>query len=105
MTREIIIYSSKLVFEKCYFPVADTYCDSHDGKRTLLLKLMKFCEVDVNFLHSVCQDLTFDFQECLLLYLEHTLLTWEAHFEETVNPMTDKSGIYISSSLKTKSKL
>ncbi|CAH1401614.1 unnamed protein product [Nezara viridula] len=75
--------------------VADSRCETHEGKRTLLLSLMNCQGIDLALIHNFCKDMSFSFQECLKLYLEHTLLTWKPKFEEVTNPKTGKSELQL----------
>ncbi|XP_075219832.1 kinetochore component rough deal [Lycorma delicatula] len=58
-----------------------------DDKKLAVQHLIKHApvEVNINLLRDFCIDVDFDFQECILMYVEHLVVSWEPEIEIKLN--------------------
>ncbi|KAI5755505.1 hypothetical protein M8J77_017530 [Diaphorina citri] len=59
----------------------DAFRDSVDDRKQLVQRLSSDANMKVSMLHDFCQDIQVNTQECLLYFLQQSLLGWKPVFE------------------------
>lgn len=70
----------------------EAFKQSESDQKQLLIKLINSPGIQLSLLGDFCLDMRFDFQECLQLYLEQTILSWEPDISIGTNSATEKQG-------------
>lgn len=79
-------------------PYKEAFKQSESDQKQLLIKLINFPGIHLSLLRDFCLDMRFDFQECLQLYLEQTILSWEPDISIGINSATEKQEMTVKNS-------
>ncbi|XP_054266831.1 kinetochore-associated protein 1-like [Macrosteles quadrilineatus] len=69
-------------------PYKDAFKDSDTEHKQLIQKLISLPSTNILLLKEFCLDVTYDVQECLMMYLEYLVLNWAPDIQISEEPAT-----------------